>query len=104
MPRFLRSIADFIDQKETLLVNRVEGFKENGAVILRDRRGTAKAEIPSAAEKGVPLGDDPLAIYKPTGAKSVDAAKAMGNFIGGPYAADNAIASEAARIQCRLCK
>jgi len=37
-------------------------------------------------------------------AKSVDAAKAMGNFIGGPYAADNAIASEAARIQCRLCK
>src|ERR1700731_72862 len=78
MPRFLRSIADSIDQKETLPVNRVEGFKENGAVILRDRRGTAKTETPSAAEKGIPLSDDPLAIYKPTGAKSVDAAKAMG--------------------------
>src|SRR5438105_1293537 len=104
MPRFLRSIADFIDQKDTLPVNRYEGFKGDGAVVLRDRRGTAKAEIPNASEKsnGGTLSDDPLAIYKPTGAKSVDAAKAMGNFTGWTFAAVNAIASEVANIQLRL--
>ncbi|HEX3495583.1 MAG TPA: hypothetical protein VHT02_00150 [Methylocella sp.] len=48
------------------------------------------------------MGDDPLAIYKPTGAKHVDAAKAMGNFTGWAYAASNAIASEVANIQWRL--
>src|SRR5205807_8015157 len=48
------------------------------------------------------LSDDPLAIYKPTGAKSVDAAKAMGNFTGWTFAAVNAIASEVANIQLRL--
>jgi hypothetical protein len=50
------------------------------------------------------MGDDPLAIYKPTGAKSVDAAKAMGNFTGWTFAAVNAIASEVANIQLRLYK
>src|SRR6266851_9987975 len=101
MPLFLRSFFG-VEQKETLPVNRYEGFKENGAVILRDRRGTAKAEIPNVSEKGATLGDDPLAIYKPTGAKSVDAAKAMGNFTGWTFAAVNAIASEVANIQLRL--
>ena len=60
MPRFLRSIADRIERKETLPVNRYEGFKENGAIVLRDRRGTVKAEIPLVSEKS--MGDDPLAI------------------------------------------
>jgi phage portal protein BeeE len=37
-----------------------------------------------------------------SGAKQVDAAKAMGNFTGWTYAAVNAIASEVANIQFRL--
>src|SRR5205085_199167 len=102
MPRILRSIANLIDQKETLPVNRYEGVKGDGAVILRDRRGTAKAEIPNVREKSETLSDDPRAIYKPTGAKNVDAAKAMGNFTGWTFAAVSAIASEVANIPLRL--
>jgi hypothetical protein len=101
MPRFLRSFFG-ADQKDTLPVNRYEGFQGNGAVVLRDRRGAAKAEIPEADAKSFAGGDDPLAIYKPTGAKHVDAAKAMGSFTGWTYAAVNAIASEVANIQFRL--
>src|SRR5208283_3682275 len=41
-------------------------------------------------------------IYKPTGAKSVSASKAMGQFNGWTFAAVNAIASEVANIQFRL--
>jgi hypothetical protein len=83
MPRFLRTIADGLENS-TQPLNRYESFKGDGAIILRDRRGTAKAEIPNVNEKanGGTLSDDPLAIFKPTGAKSVDAAKAMGNFTG----------------------
>src|ERR1700704_1076210 len=86
MPQFLRAIADRWE-KNTQPLNRYEGFKQDGAVILRDRRGTAKAEIPNVSEKanGGTLSDDPLAIYKPTGAKAVDAAKATGNFTGWNY-------------------
>jgi len=40
MPRFLRTIADRIEQKDTLPVNRYEGFQSNGAVVPRNRRGT----------------------------------------------------------------
>jgi HK97 family phage portal protein len=101
MPQFLRSFFG-AERKNTAHVNRYEGFTERGEVVLRDRRGTAKAEIPHVSEKGIALGDDPLAIYKPTGAKHVDAAKAMGNFTGWAYAAVNAIASEVANIQWRL--
>jgi HK97 family phage portal protein len=43
-----------------------------------------------------------MAIYKPSGSKAVDAAKAMANFTGWTYAAVNAIASEVANIQLRL--
>jgi hypothetical protein len=39
-----------------------EGFQGNGAVVLRDRRGTRKAEIPDVDSKGFSGGDDPLAI------------------------------------------
>jgi hypothetical protein len=49
---------------------------------LRDRRATLKAELPNVSEKSETLGSDPLAIYKPSGAKQVDAAKAKGNFTG----------------------
>jgi hypothetical protein len=54
--------------------------------MLRDRPNTRKAGIPAAETKSAPMGDDPLAIYKPTDAKSVDAAKAMGSFSGWSYA------------------
>jgi HK97 family phage portal protein len=102
MPRFLRSINPF-SQKDTAQVNTYEGFKGNGAIVMRDRRGTVKEEIPDVDSKGFG-GSDPLAIYKPTGAKQVDAAKAMGNFTGWTFAAVNAIASEVSNIQIRLYK
>jgi hypothetical protein len=63
MPEFLTRARDFLtgNQKDTLLVNRYEGFTANGAVVLRDRRGTVKAEIPDVAEKGMHgMGDDPM--------------------------------------------
>jgi HK97 family phage portal protein len=105
MPAIFRAIGDQfksrLGQKETAPVNRYEGFNEAGAVVLRDRRGTKKAEVPEVSLKSE-AGSDPLAIYKPSGAKQVDAAKAMANFNGWTYAAVNAIASEVANIQFRL--
>lgn len=101
---FLRAIGDELksrlSQKDTAPVNSYEGFQANGAVVLRDRRGTAKAEIPEVDEKG--FGGDPLAIYKPTGAKAVSPAKAMASFNGWTFAAVNAIAREISNIQFRL--
>jgi HK97 family phage portal protein len=106
MPRIFRAIGDeFNDRfsrKDTASVNTFEGFQSNGAVVVRDRRGTVKAEIPDISEKSGTLGSDPLAIYRPSGAKQVDAAKAMGNFTNWSYAAVNAIASEVSNIQFRL--
>jgi hypothetical protein len=102
MPRYIDLIRNG-STKDTLPVNRYEGFQANGAVVLRDRRNTSKAaEIPDIDLKSETLGSDPLAIYKPTGAKSVDASKAMGNFTGWSFAAVNAIASEVSNIQLRL--
>ena len=101
MPRFLRAFLG-AEQKNADRVNRYEGFTGEGAVVLRDGRGTVKAEIPEASEKSLTLGADPLAIYKPTGSKSVDAAKAMASFTGWSFAAVNAIASEVSNIQFRL--
>jgi len=105
MPRFLDRLFQRTASphtNENVPLNRYEGFTANGAVVLRDRRGTTRAEFPDADEKGFGGGSDPLAIYKPTGAKDVSAAKAMGNFTGWTYAAVNAIASEVANIQLRL--
>jgi len=51
MPRFLEWLRDG-STKDTVAVNRYEGFQANGAVVLRDRRGTLKAEIPEADTKG----------------------------------------------------
>jgi hypothetical protein len=97
MPDIFCAIGDEfkngISRKETLPVNTFEGFQENGAVVLRDRRGTLKAETPGINEKSETLSQDPLAIYKPTGAEQVDAAKAMGNFTGWAFAAVGAIGS-----------
>jgi len=105
MPRILRAIGDEfksrVRQKDTASVNRFEGFQGDGAIVLRDRRGTARAEIPAEDEKGFG-GGNPLAIYKPTGAKSVSAAKAMARFNDRTFAAVNAIASEVSNIQLRL--
>ena len=87
MPKFLKSVARFVtaDQKDTASVNTFEGFQGNGAIVVRDRRGTAKAEIPEVTEKGYD-GGNPLAIYKPTGAKSVSPQKAMASFNGWTFA------------------
>ena len=101
MPRFIKSIFG-ASEKDTVPVNQYEGFQSNSAVVMRDRRGTRKAEIPEADTKGFNGGDDPLAIYKPSGAKHVDPSKAMDNFTGWTFAAVNAIASEIANIQWRL--
>jgi hypothetical protein len=97
MPEFLRGFLS--SRKDTAPLNRYEGFTERGEIVLRDRRGTVKAEVPDADEKGFAGGSDPLAIYKPTGAKTVDAAKAMGNFTGWTFAAVNAIAGEVSNIR-----
>ena len=50
MPGFFRAVKSAFggDQKDTLPVNRYEGFTGDGRVVLRDRRGTAKAEIPAS--------------------------------------------------------
>jgi hypothetical protein len=106
MPKqnLFQRIVDYASQKDAAPVNRFEGFRSDGAVVLSDRRGTRRAQIPTAAQKSETLGDDPLAIYKPAGAKHVDAAKAMGDFSGWTFAAVNAIASEVANIQLQLYK
>jgi hypothetical protein len=80
--------------KDTLPVNRYDGFTDTGAVVLRDQGGMRKAEIPDVTTRAETLGHAPLEVYKPTGAKHVDAAKASGNFTDQTYAAVNAIASE----------
>jgi hypothetical protein len=61
MPRFLSNILDRTSRKDTAPVNRYAGIQSNGAVVLRDRRGMAKAGIPDATEKSMGMGDDPLA-------------------------------------------
>jgi hypothetical protein len=67
MPRFFNCIIDSVSRKDTIPVNSYEGFDATGRVVLRDRRGTRKAEIPDVDLKSGDMGSDPLAIYKPTG-------------------------------------
>jgi HK97 family phage portal protein len=101
MPGWMQRLWDRGSQKQAERVNLYEGFQADGAIILRDQRGTRKAEIPDVDLKS-DFGLDPLSIYKPSGSKNVDAAKAMTAFTGWAYAAVNAIASEIANIQWRL--
>jgi HK97 family phage portal protein len=101
LPQFLTRTAS-PHSTVTAPAHRYEGFTKDGRVALRDRRGTAKAKIPNVDTKSETLGSDPLAIYKPTGSKGVDAAKAMANFTGWTFVAVNAIGSEVANIQLRL--
>jgi hypothetical protein len=77
MPEFLKSVVRLVTSrpKDTAPLNGFEGFQGNGAVDVRDRRGTLKSEIPEVVEKSI--GDDPLAIYKRPGAKHVSPSKAM---------------------------
>src|SRR3984893_4513766 len=56
MPEFFKRFL--ASQKDTLPVNHYEGFNDNGAVVLRDRRGTRKAEIPNVDLKSETLGDE----------------------------------------------
>jgi hypothetical protein len=102
MPPLFSRILARVTNKEADRPRRLDGFQANGAVVLTDFRGKREARLPDADTKSYGMVDDPLAIYKPTGAKHVDAAKAMGNFTGWSYAAVNAIASEVANIQLRL--
>src|SRR5665213_3405969 len=103
MPKWISNIAEKLapnpNSGGTAPLNRYSGFTNDG-VILTDRRGTQRVGMPE--EKALGMGSDPLAIYRPTGAKTVSAAKAMGNFTGWTFAAVNAIASEVANIQLRL--
>ena len=103
MPTWLTNIFSRSFEKEQIQPNRYEGFNDNG-VILRDRRGTLKQEMPEVTEKGIAFGSDPLAIYRPTNTKDVNASRAMANFSGWVFASVNAIASEVANIQIRLYK
>jgi hypothetical protein len=65
MPRIVRAIGDEFnhrfDRKDNASANEFVGFQPNGAVVVRDRRGTLKAEIPNVSEKAETLGNDPLA-------------------------------------------
>jgi hypothetical protein len=54
--------------------HRLEGFTDTGAVVLSDFRGKRSAGIPDADEKGFAGGSNPMAIYRPRGAKDVSAA------------------------------
>jgi hypothetical protein len=57
MPEFLKGFFGGASRKDTLPVNRYEGFTAAGQMILRDRRGTRKAEIPNVdlkSETGIP--------------------------------------------------
>ncbi len=103
-PSIGKEFNERFNRKDTLSVNIYGGFNSRGEVIVRDRRGTLKAELPNTDERSLTLGNDPLAICKPSGAKTIDAAKAVGNFTNRTYAAVNAIASEVANIQLRHCK
>jgi phage portal protein BeeE len=92
------------EEEIALLMRRWEQVKAgDGAVVLIGGE-PGNREIAPRDLKAETLSNDPLAIYKPTGAKHVDAAKAMGNFTGWTFAAVNAIASEVANIQLRLYK
>lgn len=104
MPKWITDLREKIANPHssgTAPLNRYSGFNDTG-IILTDRRGTNKVGVPTADEKAFGMGSDPLAIWRPTGAKNVSAAKAMGNFTGWTFAAVNAIASEVANIQLRL--
>ena len=106
MPRFLRALSDELtnrlSQKDADRPHRFDGFTSDGRVVLTDFRGRSEARLPEADTKGSNGFGDPLAIYKPTGAKDIDPARAMGEFRGWAYAAINAIAREVSNIQIRL--
>jgi hypothetical protein len=89
MPRIFRAIGEELNhrfnRKSAASGNEFVGFHGNGAVVIRDRRGTLKTEIPNVIEKSETFGNGPLAIS--SGAKQVDAAETMVNFTGWTLAA-----------------
>jgi hypothetical protein len=62
MPRIFRAIGDEFNyrfnNKSGASCNEFVGFQGNGAVVVRDRRGTGKAEIPDISEKFETLGSE----------------------------------------------
>jgi hypothetical protein len=72
MPRFPSSILQRAANPHpgtTERPHRYEGFNEDGSVVLSDHRGTKQCRIPDVDTKSETLSDDPLAIYKPSGAR-----------------------------------
>ena len=70
MPRFLSRILRRTDNPHStsnVPANRYEGFNANGAIVLSDRRGTRKAEIPDVDTKALGMGSDPLKILASEG-------------------------------------
>jgi hypothetical protein len=62
MPGFISRIfsrAAHPSSAGTVPLNAYEGFKEDGSVVLRDRRGTRKAEIPGVDLKSATMGTIP---------------------------------------------
>jgi len=91
MPGFFGSIreefASRFSRKDALSTNGFVDFQYNGTVVVRDRRGALKAQLPNVSEKSETLGNDPLAIYRPSGAKTVMPRRRCGNFNGWTNAA-----------------
>jgi hypothetical protein len=57
MPGFLRALNPF-SRKDAVQVNRYEGFTGDSRIVLRDRRGTVKAEVPDVDTKAFGMGDE----------------------------------------------
>jgi hypothetical protein len=63
-------------------LRRIHG---DGRIVLRDRRGTSRAQIPDTETTGTSVDSgDPVAIYKPIGVATIDLAKAMAQFTETP--------------------
>jgi len=75
-----------------------------GRKITMDRYGLRAKASGGAGGQFAEYGDEysAMAIYRPSGGKRVDAAKAMSNAVGWPYVAGKAIAREVMNIDFRL--
>jgi hypothetical protein len=67
MPRFFGGL---FRSKDTLSVNRYEGFTNTGAIVLRDRRGTRKSRHPRRKPRSLGAQRRCFAIWRPIGSSS----------------------------------
>jgi hypothetical protein len=94
-------ILDSVSRTDTVPINTDEGFTSTGAVVLCDRRGTAKAEIPGqtprdSAAAAIRLSSTSPRVPRPS------VLPRLGSFTDWTFADVNAIASGVANIQVRL--